>query len=192
MNIIGHHDRPSTKSLGIVGLFHRVENKVYTSGFETNKVMMLDDFEDYVERGAVSRFEVTYIPKTTDENSVLVWHGNEFMAASIILNFPIDIPGKPVILDKAHCYILGCRDAYLLLKEWTYKAYLKSIKEKNLELARLMRWCMPCEDETRAALWYNLSDKERQAELKWWAQVERMDKSIIEERVRKLAEAVLV
>jgi hypothetical protein len=175
--VVGLLDRPSTESLGIVGLVvEREDGRFFTEGVVDSAERPIDagEFTELLVAGDAQQVTGPEIEDASRKYAAL-WVGYEFAEKAERLNIRLPPLPKSTQTKDSHgnYWVAPTRHVWRVIDSWLVQAFRRSILEKNAELAALMAWALPEREETRAALWQNCTDKQRESNLIWWARLEQ-------------------
>jgi hypothetical protein len=165
--LIGLLERPNPKSFGMVAIIIREPGHEVPSVCGLAKASSWRHFADAKEavfllktQGLdLSALDIDFEAKP--DGMVACWFGTEFIDGCRVHGIPLpDIPdsvfGAPEKngVSPAKIWLASAAEAYAKLDDWLKKAAVLAVKRRSPEIARLMEWCLPDHEETKAALWY--------------------------------------
>lgn len=174
--VSGLLDRPSSESLGMVGLVVEPEKgELYSAGvIGSSRPLARDEFADLVKIGDAQAVDGPVID-ANQRNCAALWVGNDFAekAERLAVQLP-PLPKTSQILGDRGMYWVGpAQHIWRVIDSWIVRAFQRAIRDRSEELANLMAWALPERKETRAALWYTCDATKRESNLEWWVHLER-------------------
>ena len=169
-------DRPSPQSLGMLGIVVErdtgpscLDGVVGMSGTPIDE----SEFLQLLESGDAQRAEGPSVDDDSRQYSAL-WVGNKFTDSAMRLNVALPpLPKSAQKIREEGMYWVGpTQHVWRVLDSWLLRAFRRSVRENDAELATLMTWVLPDRPETRAAVWHTIPG-ERKTNLDWWARLDR-------------------
>ncbi|OAI51262.1 hypothetical protein AYO44_05015 [Planctomycetaceae bacterium SCGC AG-212-F19] len=169
-------DRPSQQSLGMLGIVVERESGLHcVEGIVGMSAKPIDgsEFRELLKSGDAQSADVAFVDDDSRPYSAL-WVGQEFADNATRLKVPLPpLPNLATSTGEGGVYWVGpTQHVWRVLDSWLVRAFRRSIRENNVELATLMAWALPERQETRAAIWHT-NKGDRKANLGWWARLDR-------------------
>lgn len=173
-------DRPSADSMGAVPIVVQGSGrKLQVFGLAADRAGRFNeaDLAELIDRGQAVRFDVPVEERWVTGEVVAMWIGNKFQERASALQVPTpplstsDV--EAIELAEGHAALGRPGDVHARLVVWLNKAFRQAVQQQSPALARLMAQVFPDHELTRAALWYTASEQDREAELRWFARLER-------------------
>ncbi len=169
-------DRPSPQSLGMLGIVvERNPGHLCVDGIVGMSAKPIDEseFQQLLGSGDAQPADGPSVEDDSRPHCAL-WVGNEFADNAARLRVPLPpLPKSAVKNREEGMYWVGpIQHVWRVLDSWLVRAFRRSIREDDAELAMLMAWALPDRQETRAAIWHT-NRRERQANLDWWTRLDR-------------------
>ncbi len=167
--------RPHPKSFGIVPYVGDEDGHLEVSGLSDAsrhraELLTRDALSELVQGGHALTARAP-IEIELPDNAVALWIGHDFAVAAdqIGLSAP-PLPPHQGETSGGRFAIGGAKEMYVYLEQWTERAFARLVtldgdSEAQRKIAALMRWALPADPKTLAALWRSSADPDR--ELAW-------------------------
>ena len=167
-------DRPSARSFGMVPVAVEIDDKVRVTGLSGGsrhraQTLTIADVGDLVDSGHALRVSGGDKDREIDDSEVALWlgHGFEEEAEDLALP-PPPRPGHGQRLAEGDFYLGRAAEMFVYLDQWVAFAFARFREEddpaKRTRIASLLRWALPSDRRTLAALWLSAPDSDHQLE----------------------------
>jgi hypothetical protein len=177
-------DLPTPESMGMVPLVlrDRPGGGFVTGATADRRELTAGDLDELQTFGAFRRITPARFEVSSDD-LVGLWIGDAFRANAATLTGMQPEPGRFGItlkqVDQGQLGVGPPEAVYRVLDAWLRGAFAVAIGANSFPIARLMTQVLPNRDETRAALlWTAPDERTRNAELRWWAKLERVGENV--------------
>ncbi len=172
-------DRPSPKSFGLVPVIterHGVPAVTGVAGLSAHRVqpISIPEVNNLIAAGHALRVTGELSPADdVGVDTVALWAGTAFLEAAERADLlPAPLPSRPHPAEGGSFYLGRAAALYPYLDQWVSRALTTllnhSDQQKQRHIAELMRWVLPSNPMTLAALW--TSSSEPDTELRWQVQ----------------------